>query len=143
MNGVDSDDNLNDCLDNDKYWALINSSNWPTTMKITLTSRHQLLQHFLVHEVLYKRRSAMNCLAAGMSRFNVLPLLRKHIDAFIDYVRDVEHISIDKLLSSLSTTSQSVEEEVAFQWLKNYMESRDSMLKYCGCVINSDIVSLI
>ncbi len=57
----------------------------------------------------------MNCLAAGMSRFNVLPLLRKHIDAFIDYVREVEHISIDKLLSSLTTTSPSVEEEVSFQ----------------------------
>ena len=126
MNKAVTTEELDGVLDRDKNWAIINSSNWPATLKITPSTRHQLLQHLLMYEVFQKRRSAITCLANGMAHFSILPLLRRHIHVLISHVKEAEKITASMLLSVTTTLTETEKGEIAFQWFKDFVRAGES-----------------
>ncbi len=113
-------------VDEQKYLAIINSSNWPTTKVINTSTKYQLMQHLLECEVYQKRQMAMACLAKGFQYFNLLPLIKRNVQAIIEHVKGATKPSVQKILSAITCEMTGNESrEKAFGFFKSYIKAKD------------------
>ena len=55
LDGADSQECVDDVIDDPRFMAILNSSGWPMTRCVSLASKAELLQQLIFHEVVQKR----------------------------------------------------------------------------------------
>ena len=80
------------------------------------------MQHLVEHEVYQKRQMSMICLARGLNRFNLLPLIKKNVKGIVECVRK---LSAKKILSKVKVEKMDDEnKKIAFTMFKAYINAR-------------------
>lgn len=67
MDAATSTEELDDVLDNQAFHHLINTSGWPTSKLISMTSKMEFIHCLIVNEVVHKRSAATMAFRQGLS----------------------------------------------------------------------------
>ena len=80
MDSADSLDNINEIIDDPRFNGVLNSSGWPMTKCIKLSTKSEFLQCLIFNEVVQKRQLAVQSFCKGLDHLNVHKLLKQHKD---------------------------------------------------------------
>lgn len=64
--------------------AVINSTGWPITKRLTPVNKAEFLDGLIKEEILLKRQTMISAFGRGMQQLGVLSLIRNHFDELKD-----------------------------------------------------------
>ena len=119
-----------DCLlDEPSYLAVVNTSGWPSTLRLTTSNRAEFINGIVMQEVVQKREGAMKSVCAGMEELGMVTLMRCHPTVMKKIFVHTSHQFDSKCLKALIVVDQENlkdEEHTTLQWFWKYIESRDN-----------------
>lgn len=106
--------------------AILNSSGWPVTRCVTLTSKAELLQQLIFSEVVLKRQQYIRSLCRGLDHLNIMKLMRGNKDlmkSVLVYNTD-QLLTPDILCNNIATPKPSEEHlKPIYEWFLEYIRS--------------------
>ena len=113
LDNANSQDDINDIIDDPRYMAIVNSSGWPNTKSITTVSKSEFLQQLILNEVILKRQHAIKALCRGLDCLNITKLLQENSDLMKPvFLYDANRPLTPEILVRLVSTPKPAEERL-------------------------------
>ena len=128
LDNADSQESIDDIIDDPRFMAILNSSGWPVTRCVSLTSKAELLQQLIFSEVVLKRQQAIHHLCTGLGHLNIMKLMRENEDLMKPvFLFDTDQqLTPDVLCNSIATPKPSDENlKRVYEWFLEYIRAAE------------------
>lgn len=128
LNETQTQDDIDQLLDQDKYIAIVNSSGWPTTKMLRPTNKAEFLDGLIRQELIIRRGKAIDAFGRGLEMLGLQSLIRRHSEevkrAFVSHETC---LTPDMLLNLIPLkTPQHMLDVQAYRWFLLYIGDRDT-----------------
>ena len=124
---------IDEILDNDlqkeAFWEVINASEWSSTEAITMHNKALLIQELITNELIQKRMHQVSSFRKGLAVLDFFPILKKHKDeakSLLCY--QAQPITAEQFKSlTLPEGNQTHAEKQAYTWFLEYVQESEGV----------------
>ena len=114
----------------DRYMAILNSSGWQTTKRLTPSNKSEFLDGLVRQELLVKREPQINAFGRGLEMLGVLTLIRQHWkemrDSFVFCKNRI--LTAEVFLNAIVGIAPAEGmKKITYDWFIKYVKDRDTL----------------